>query len=428
MNRASDDVLECPYCRRSLHWVPGRWFGRGCFECEQCGEFPDLSHSAASAENTGGRSEKAQPRIRLKAGDRPRVLLVDDSAEHNDLYALMLEPTAAVITASSGEEALAIAYADPPDAIVLDILMPGMDGWEVCSRLKSNPITAPVPVIMLTALEGAELIAQARHVGAGAVLMKPCPVDRLALAIAAAVQQPTEAGGRGTIAAADQSEYSTETVPPARVLIVENDEATCAGLREWLREAGYGVMTASSFPEGKRLLQAEGPDLLIAELRLGEFNGLQFVAMSGGRIPTIIISDFPGAGFETDARQLGAQFLAKPIVPATLIGLIKQTLADAASGGTTRRWTRKPVTAAVTARVDDVPAHIVNVSRGGLCVEIDEDLSSIPSTFDVTFPFADVSIRADAVWMRRGRDQNWVCGAEVSIVNDAWLGLVEAIS
>jgi hypothetical protein len=94
MNRASDDVLECPYCRRSLHWVPGRWFGRGCFECEQCGEFPDLSHSAASAENTGGRSEKTQPRIRLKAGDRPRVLLVDDSAEHNDLYALMLEPTA----------------------------------------------------------------------------------------------------------------------------------------------------------------------------------------------------------------------------------------------------------------------------------------------------------------------------------------------
>lgn len=429
MNRASEDVLVCPYCSRPLHWVPGRWFGRGCFECDQCGEFPDLRHPAASANN--GRSEKTRARTRPKESDRPRVLLVDDSAEHNDLYALMLEPTAVVITASSGEDALAIASADPPDAIVLDILMPGMDGWEVCSRLKSNPITAPVPVIMLTALEDADLIAQARRVGAGAVLRKPCPAERLALAIAAAVQQPTEASDGGApdhTAAADDSEHASDPVSPARVLVVDGDEATCSGLREWLREAGYGVMTAGSFPEGKRLLQAEGPDLLIAELRLGEFNGLQFVAMSRGRIPTIIISDFSGAGFEADARQLGAQFLAKPIVPSTLLALIKQMLANAAPGISTRRWTRKPVTATLAARVDQLPAHIVNVSRGGLCVEIEEELTSIPRTFDITFPSADVSIRADAVWMRRGRDQNWVCGAEVSVVNDAWLGLVEAIS
>jgi two-component system cell cycle response regulator len=267
---------------------------------------------------------------------------------------------------------LAIAYADPPDVIVLDILMPGMDGWEVCSRLKSNPITAPVPVIMLTALEGAAIYlgaaAKAEYAFTPLADGDAVTFGRVRLQ---ALETPGHTAESISILVYDLD--ASETVPPARVLIVENDEATGAGLREWLREAGYGVMTASSFPEGKRLLQAEGPDLLIAELRLGEFNGLQFVAMSGGRIPTIIISDFSGAGFETDARQLGAQFLAKPIVPATLIGLIKQTLADAASGGTTRRWTRKPVTAAVTARVDDVPAHIVNVSRGGLCVEIDED-------------------------------------------------------
>ena len=150
--------------------------------------------------------------------------------------------------------------------------------------------------------------------------------------------------------------------------------------------------------------------------------------MSRGRIPTIILSDFSGAGFEADARQLGAQFLAKPIVPSELLALIKRTLGDTASGGSTRRWTRKPVKAALLARVDrSCPAHVVNVSRGGLCVEI-EDPTSIPRTFDVTVPFADISIRADAVWMRRGPDQNWVCGAEIAVVNDAWLGLVDAIS
>ena len=75
-----------------------------------------------------------------------------------------------------------------------------------------------------------------------------------------------------------------------------------------------------------------------------------------------------------------------------------------------------------------LPAHVVNVSRGGLCLEIEEELDNIPRTFDVTFPSADVSIRADAVWLRRGPDQNWVCGAEIPVVNEGWLGLVDAIS
>ena len=430
MNRTSDDVLACPYCGRSLRWVPGRWFGRGCFECELCGEFPDLRHSADSPKSTPGQSEKTRPKTPFSEGQRPRVLLVDDSVEQKDLYALMLEPMATVITASSGEDALAIAAADPPDAIVLDILMPGMDGWEVCSRLKTNPVTAAIPVIMLTALEAPGLVAHACDVGAGAVLMKPCPVERLALAIAAAIQQKPEGPGRaaGTTAGSGDSEYSSRKAPPARILIVDDDEATRRGLREWLREDGYEVITASTFPEGQRLLHAEGPDLLISELRLGEFNGLQFVAMSRGRIPTIIISDFAGAGFQADARQLGAQFLAKPIVPSVLLAMVKQTLVESGSSVSTRRWARKPVTATLAARVDHLPAHVVNVSRGGLCLEIEEDLASIPRTFDVTFPSADVSVRADAVWLRRGPDQNWVCGAEIPVANEGWLGLVDAIS
>ena len=415
MNRTRDDVLGCPYCGRSLHWVPGRWFGRGCFECDQCGEFPDLRHTAASAGNAD-QSRQTRSRIPPK-GDRPRVLLVDDSAEQNDLYALMLEPTASVITASSGKDALAIATADQPDAIVLDILMPGMDGWDVCRHLKNNPITAAIPVIMLTGLEDAELKARARRVGAGAVLTKPCPAERLALAIAVAVQPPPTAVRQAT--------------PSLRVLIVASEDATCMEVRDLLSAAGYEVTTAGTFPEGKRLLQADAPDLLIAEVRLGEFNGLHLVAMTRSRIPTIILSGFSDAGFEADARHLGAQFLAKPIVPSAFMALVKRTLGDTAAAGSTRRWTRKPVEAALSARIDQLPScrtRIVNVSRGGLCVEIEEDPSSIPRTFDLTVPFADVSIRADAVWMRRGPDQNWVCGAEIAVVNDAWLGLVDAIS
>jgi CheY-like chemotaxis protein len=111
------------------------------------------------------------------------VLLVDDSAEYRRLYKVMLEGTATVIEASSGEEALAIAAAQPLDVIVLDVMMPGMDGWQTCERLKADPATNGIPVVMLTSLDGLGVPETAARVGAAFVLIKPCPVERLAIAI-----------------------------------------------------------------------------------------------------------------------------------------------------------------------------------------------------------------------------------------------------
>jgi CheY-like chemotaxis protein len=166
-----------------LHWVPQRWFGRGTFECEHCGEFPDLAEPADRT-MTAAAPPINEPRARPRKHDgRPRVLLVDDSAEYRDLYAVMLEQTATVITASRGEEALAIASAETVDAIVLDVMMPGMDGWQTCEQLKANPHTSTIPVIMLTSLDGLGVPEAAARVGAASVLIKPCPVERLAFAI-----------------------------------------------------------------------------------------------------------------------------------------------------------------------------------------------------------------------------------------------------
>jgi CheY-like chemotaxis protein len=170
-----------------LQWVPQRWFGRGTFECERCGEFPDL---AQPADRTIGRPVPAtgEPARRPRQHDgRPRVLLVDDSAEYRDLYALMLEQTATVVTACRGEDALTIARAQPLDAIVLDVMMPGLDGWQTCEQLKAHPVTSAIPVIMLTSLDGLDVPEIAARVGAAYVIIKPCPVERLALAIKAAL-------------------------------------------------------------------------------------------------------------------------------------------------------------------------------------------------------------------------------------------------
>jgi two-component system, sensor histidine kinase and response regulator len=177
---------ECPYCGATMTWIPMRWFGRGTFACERCGEFPDLRPRAVVAADA--LSHPAPPPPLAATGDtRPRVLMIDDSTAERDLYALMLERDVQVLTASRGSEGLALAQTERPDAIVLDVMMPEMNGWEVCKRLKSNPATASIPVVMLTAQDGPDLITEAARHGAATLLTKPCPVDKLTSVLASAI-------------------------------------------------------------------------------------------------------------------------------------------------------------------------------------------------------------------------------------------------
>jgi len=188
MNAQSEQPPDCPYCKRQLRYVANRWFGHNVFECEQCGDFPDFRHTPEFGPGPPSKPVTKPPAANI---GRPRVLLVDDSDEQRNLYAAMLAATARVDTASRGEDALALARTESPDVIVLDVMMPGMDGWETCERLKANPLTKRIPIVMLTSLDGVDVPARARKAGAIAVLMKPCPVERLLLTIAAARRSVT---------------------------------------------------------------------------------------------------------------------------------------------------------------------------------------------------------------------------------------------
>ncbi len=90
--------------------------------------------------------------MNLSADEKPMILVVDDTPENLMLMATLLRDRYRVRVASSGAKALMLAAAEvAPDLILLDIMMPEMDGYEVCRRLKDNPATAEIPVIFLTA-------------------------------------------------------------------------------------------------------------------------------------------------------------------------------------------------------------------------------------------------------------------------------------
>ena len=105
--------------------------------------------------------------------DKPRILIVDDERFNlNTLHAL-LKDDYKVMVATSGEQALKAAVTGRPDVILLDITMPGMDGYEVCRRLKDDPLTANLPVIFITGLTDADDETRGLELGAADYITKP---------------------------------------------------------------------------------------------------------------------------------------------------------------------------------------------------------------------------------------------------------------
>ena len=109
----------------------------------------------------------------MSENKKPVVLAVDDTPENLDVVKGILVPEYMVKVATNGAAALKIVDKQPPDIILLDIMMPEMDGYEVCRRLKSNPATAEIPIIFLTAKDQTADEAEGFSLGAADYIRKP---------------------------------------------------------------------------------------------------------------------------------------------------------------------------------------------------------------------------------------------------------------
>jgi PAS domain S-box-containing protein len=183
-----------------------------------------------------------------------RVLVVDDQPESRLLITHFLEGFGCeVITAESGESGVTLAHEHQPDLITLDLVMPGMTGWEALRAFKDDPVLRPIPVVIVSAV--ATQGGRGRLMGAVDVLAKPVDRDDLLRVIWRNLARHRQ----------------------GRVLVVDDDEDTRMYLEDWLEDSGLEVVLATNGHEALQLVERQGPDAVVLDLMMPVMDGMGFL-------------------------------------------------------------------------------------------------------------------------------------------------------
>lgn len=215
-----------------------------------------------------------------------RVLVVDDiPANVKLLEAKLGAEYFDVVTANSGEQALGLIEKEQPDIVLLDVMMPGMDGFEVCKRIKSNPATAHLPVVMVTALDQVSDRVQGLEAGADDFLTKPVNDVALFARVRSLVRLKTmvdelrlrQATGESMGLSESAENTFHEPLGRGRILIVEDREQNALRMSETLSPQ-HDIEIVPQTTEA--IIRAKGGDfdLVIASLSLDKQDGLRFCA------------------------------------------------------------------------------------------------------------------------------------------------------
>lgn len=245
-----------------------------------------------------------------------RILVVDDSPFTRNLLTYELEEIGVeVVQASNGEEAMDHAYIEDFDLIVTDVVMRGMDGLELCSRLRNNQRTQHIPIIILSNLDEEADIEKGFLVGATLYISK----SEVRTGI-------LESIGKVLSKAATQKEQL--------IMVVEDSLTIRTAVETGLREVGFKVVMAEHGEKAMELLSSCTPDLILSDIEMPNMNGEEFCRLvhatpAFSPIPFVVMSANSDRPIMRRMLNLGADaYIVKPFNIDQLVILVEKILSD----------------------------------------------------------------------------------------------------
>ncbi|MSO89785.1 MAG: PleD family two-component system response regulator [Rhodospirillaceae bacterium] len=257
-----------------------------------------------------------------------RILVVDDvPANVGVLEAKLSSEYFDVSTAADGPTALAQIRQSPPDLVLLDVMMPGMDGFEVCRRIRADIATQHLPVVMVTALSDIEDRVKGLEAGADDFLTKPVDDTALFARIRSLVRMKMtmdewrlrEATRQQIGAVVDARPPSLADAQGARILLVEDVEVTARRIKDVLASDRHKVEVAASARNALALTEGRDFDLILLSLTLGSDDGLRLCSQLRSQertrqVPILLIIEPADVQKLAKGLDLGAaDYLGRPL-------------------------------------------------------------------------------------------------------------------
>src|SRR6266481_7320982 len=265
-----------------------------------------------------------------------RILVVDDVDINVKLLgAKLASEYFDVLSAADGATALRICAAELPDLVLLDVMMPEMDGFEVCRRLKADAATADIPVVMVTALSDAADRLRGLEAGADDFLTKP--VNDIALfarvrSLVRLKRMMDELRLREEVCrqfgTADANDEPAADVSAARIMLAAEPGVTASRIIDTLGPVAGSVVHAASCAEAQNLLD-EAVELVIASLSLPDGDPLRLVAQwraneNSRRLPILLMADDSELPRLAKGLDLGANdYLIRPVDRNELLARVR---------------------------------------------------------------------------------------------------------